>query len=132
MRRSPCPIAAALDLFGDKWTLLVLRDLFCGRKRYGEFAASLEKIPTNILAERLTRLEEAGLIASTPYQTNPPRYDYALTAAGRSLRPVLQELVNWGRRHFADTRVRAEFTGNPDDSPCLPDFVKLPKRPARA
>ncbi len=127
-RRSPCPIAGALDLLGDKWTLLVVRDLFAGRKRYGEFAGSMEKIPTNLLADRLKRLEQAGVITSSPYQDNPPRYEYTLTAVGEELRPVMQELVNWGRRHLPGTKVRAEITGNPSDSPFLPSWIRLPAR----
>jgi DNA-binding HxlR family transcriptional regulator len=119
-RRSPCPIACALDLLGDRWTLLVVRDLFSGKKRYGEFAGSMEKIPTNLLADRLKRLEEAGVIASAAYQDNPPRHEYTLTPVGASLRPLLQEIVNWGRRHLPGTMVRAEVTGNPADSPFLP------------
>src|SRR5262245_52334006 len=127
-RRSPCPIAGTLDLLGVKWTLLVVRDLFSGRKRYGEQAASMERIPTNLLAERLKRLEDAGVIASAPYQDNPPRHEYTLTPMGEALRPVLQEIVNWGRRHLAGTMVRAEATGNPADSPFLPAGVKLAGR----
>ena len=127
-RRSPCPIAGALDLLGDKWTLLVVRDLFAGKKRYGEFAGGMEKIPTNLLAERLKRLEEAGLVRSSAYQDNPPRYEYRLTPTGDALRPVMQEIVNWGRRHLAGTMVRAEATGNPADSPFLPSWIKLPAR----
>jgi DNA-binding HxlR family transcriptional regulator len=92
-RRSPCPIAGALDLLGDRWTLLVVRDLFAGQTRYAEFAGSMEKIPTNLLADRLKRLEDAGLVTSVPYQHNPPRYRYSLTPKGESLRPVLQEIV---------------------------------------
>jgi DNA-binding HxlR family transcriptional regulator len=127
-RRSPCPVACALDLLGDKWTLLVVRDLFAGKKRYGEFAGGMEKIPTNILAGRLKRLEAAGLITSSPYQDNPPRQAYTLTPAGEALRPVLQEIVNWGRRHLTGTMVRAEVTGNPADSPFLPAWIRLPAR----
>lgn len=127
-RRSPCPIASALDLLGDKWTLLVVRDLFVGMKRYGEFAGAMEKIPTNLLADRLARLEAAGLITSAPYQDNPPRYEYSLTPTGEALRPVMQAIVNWGRRHLDGTLVRAEITGNPADSPFLPAWIKLPGR----
>ena len=127
-RRSPCPVAGALDLLGDKWTLLVVRDLFAGLKRYGEFANSMEKIPTNLLAERLKRLEQAGLIASSAYQDNPPRYEDTLTPKGEALRPVMREIVNWGRRHLAGTMVRAEATGNPADSPFLPSWIRLPAR----
>jgi len=130
-RRSPCPVAAVLDLLGDRWTLLVIRDLFAGKKRYGEFAGSMEGIPTNLLADRLKRLEEAGVVASKPYQDNPPRHEYTLTPTGEALRPVMQEIVNWGRRHLKDTRVRAEFTGNPADSPFLPAWIKLPARRTR-
>src|ERR1051325_4209596 len=88
-RRSSCPIAGALDLLGDRWTLLVIRDLFAGKTRYGEFAASAEGIPTNILADRLVKLEHSGLVRSETYQENPPRYAYALTPKGVALKPVL-------------------------------------------
>jgi DNA-binding HxlR family transcriptional regulator len=127
-RRSPCPVAGALDLLGDKWTLLVVRDLFAGMKRYGEFAGAMEGIPTNLLADRLKRLEAAGVITSSPYQDNPPRYEYALTPAGEALRPVMRELVTWGLRHLPGTMVRAEATGNPAESPFLPAGIKRPAR----
>jgi DNA-binding HxlR family transcriptional regulator len=129
--RSPCPIATTLDLLGDRWTLLVVRDLFAGRRRYGDLAASMEKIPTNILAERLRRLEDAGLVTKSPYQDHPIRYEYTLTATGEALRPVMQEIVSWGRRYLPGTRVRAEVTGNPADSPFLPAWIKIPSRPRR-
>jgi DNA-binding HxlR family transcriptional regulator len=103
MRRSSCPVANTLDLVGDRWTLLLVRDLFAGKQRYGEFAASPEGIPTNILAERLRRLEAAGIIASAPYQQNPPRHEYKLTAKGKGLAPVLIELGKWGLRHVPGT-----------------------------
>ena len=98
-RRSPCPIACALDLLGDRWSLLVIRDLFAGKSRYGEFGESPEGIPTNILAERLERLETAGIVTSETYQTNPPRYAYALTPKGKDLKPVLGALATWSMRH---------------------------------
>src|SRR5882724_501375 len=84
-RRSPCPVANTLDLVGDRWTLLLIRDLLSGKRRYGEFADSAERIPTNILAGRLRRLQAAGIISSTPYQQNPTRHAYALTAKGEEL-----------------------------------------------
>ena len=127
-RRSPCPVAGALDLLGDKWTLLLVRDLFSGPKRYGDFAGAMEGIPTNLLADRLKRLEAAGLVTRRAYQDNPPRHTYALTPAGAALRPVLQALVNWGRLHLPGTMVRAEVSGNPADSPFLPGWIKLPAR----
>jgi DNA-binding HxlR family transcriptional regulator len=104
--RSPCPIASALDILGDKWTLLVVRDLlFMGKRQYGELLESPEGIPTNILAERLKRLEAAGLLEKRPYQTNPPRYDYHLTPKGRDLRRPLLSLVRWGNAHIPGTYV---------------------------
>jgi DNA-binding HxlR family transcriptional regulator len=107
-QRSPCPIASALDLIGDRWTLLVVRDLLLwGKRLYGEFAASPEGIPSNILADRLKRLQEAGLLEKTPYQDNPPRSAYRLTPKGRELKPVLAALAGWGTRHVAGTREMA-------------------------
>ena len=103
-RRSLCPVACALDLLGDRWTLLVIRDLFAGKKRFGEFVASPEHIPTNILAERLKRLEAAGLIATAAYSEHPPRYEYHLTESGRTLGPVVDALAVWGLAQFPGTR----------------------------
>jgi DNA-binding HxlR family transcriptional regulator len=109
VRRSPCPIGCSLDLLGDRWTLLVIRDLFWGKSRYGEFVASPEGIPTNLLADRLARLEHAGVIKSVPYQRNPPRHAYALTQKGRDLKPVLAALVKWGKRHVPGTFTQDEI-----------------------
>lgn len=104
-QRSFCPIASALDILGDKWTLVVVRDLFFGKHRYGEFQASPEAIPTNILAERLKRLEAAGLVVKEYYQDNPPRAEYFLTRRGADLAPVLRALRDWGIEHIAGTQV---------------------------
>jgi DNA-binding HxlR family transcriptional regulator len=101
--RSLCPVACALDVVGDRWTLLVIRDLFGGKTRYGEFLASPEKIPTNILAERLKRLEREGLIARVPYSTRPPRMEYHLTPEGRELGRAVDALATWGLTHFPGT-----------------------------
>jgi DNA-binding HxlR family transcriptional regulator len=100
--RSPCPVASALDIVGDKWTLVVLRTIFAGRHRYGELADIPEKISTNILADRLERLEEYGLVDKSPYQQNPLRYQYRLTQKGADLLPVLQELAAWATRHIPE------------------------------
>lgn len=108
-RRSSCPAACALDVAGDRWTLLIVRDLLRGRTTYGALAASDEKIPTNILAERLRRMEVAGLIAARPYQERPLRYAYELTEKGRALGDVLAALARWGKRYVAGTRVPPEF-----------------------
>jgi DNA-binding HxlR family transcriptional regulator len=103
-RRSACAIASTLDLVGDKWSLLVIRDMLHGKRTYGELLDSPEGIPTNILADRLTRLEEAGIIASSPYQERPIRYAYTLTDKGAALGDVLLALVRWGKRHIPGTR----------------------------
>jgi DNA-binding HxlR family transcriptional regulator len=101
--RSPCAVANSLDLLGDKWSLLVVRDLLQGKGTYSELADSPERIPTNILADRLKRLESAGIIMSTPYQERPVRYTYALTPKGSALGEVLLALVRWGKQHIPGT-----------------------------
>ena len=101
--RSPCAIANTLDLVGDKWSLLVVRDLLHGKRTYGELAASPEHIPTNILADRLKRLEAAGIIGAAAYQERPVRYAYTLTKKGRALGDVLLALVRWGRENIPGT-----------------------------
>src|SRR5690349_13683799 len=103
-RRSDCPIANMLDVVGDKWTFLVIRDLRFGKSTYGELLESKEGIPTNILADRLKRLEENGIIESKPYQERPARYAYTLTKKGEELGEVLIAMVNWGKRHIKGTR----------------------------
>ncbi len=103
-KRSDCAVACTLDLIGDRWTLLIIRDLFFGKRRYKEFQDSAENIPTNILAERLEKLLKAGLITKTPYQENPVRYEYQLTETGRSLGPVLQMIVNWASEQLPGIR----------------------------
>ena len=106
--RSACAVANSLDIVGDKWSLLVVRDLLYGKRTYGELASSPERIPTNILAERLKRLEGAGIIASTPYQQRPVRYAYTLTPKGRALGDVLVAFVRWGKQHIPGTVVLGE------------------------
>jgi DNA-binding HxlR family transcriptional regulator len=101
--RSTSPVARTLDLVGDRWTLLVIRDLLVGGKRYGDLLASKEHIPTNILAERLKRLEGAGLLERIPYSEHPPRFEYRLTAEGRGLGRAVDALAGWGLAHFPGT-----------------------------
>jgi DNA-binding HxlR family transcriptional regulator len=108
--RSPCPIANLLDLVGDKWSLLVIRDMLRGRKTYGELLASPERIPTNILADRLKRLTEAGLIERSPYQERPTRYAYVLSEKGATLGDVLVAVTRWGKQHIPGTRTLDEVT----------------------
>jgi len=107
-RRSPCPIAGTLDLVGDKWSLLVIRDLLHGKSTYGELLGSPEGIPTNILADRLRRLEEAGIIVRSVYQDRPVRYAYGLSDKGKDLGNVLLALMHWGKTHLPGTRTLKE------------------------
>ncbi len=101
--RSACAVANSLDILGDKWSLLVVRDLLHGKRTYGELALSPEGIPTNILADRLKRLESAGIVTSTPYQSRPVRYAYTLTPKGSALGDVLLAFVRWGKQHIPGT-----------------------------
>lgn len=100
--RSECPIASSLDILGDKWTLLVLRDLLDGKTRFSEFERSPEGIPTNILTDRLRRLEASGLVERVK-KGSSSRFEYRATRSGRDLRPVLLELAAWGNRHLDST-----------------------------
>lgn len=109
-RRSPCPVACTLDLIGDRWTLLVVRDLFAGKTRFRDLAASPEGIASNILSERLTRLRRAGIVAAGKSKERTGSAEYRLTARGRSLLPVLAALRDWGLAHVpgAEARVRVQ------------------------
>lgn len=105
-KRSCCPLTNTLDLIGDKWTLLVIRDmLFIGKKQFGDFLESPEGISTNILTERLKRLEEHGVIEKKPYQENPVRYEYFLNERGKSLGPILKQIADWGFAHIEGTQI---------------------------
>lgn len=105
-RRSICPVACALDIFGDKWTLLLVRDMACGKALFKEFSASPERIATNILADRLDRLVAGGLAESFVPQHGAGRGGYRLTAKGRSLLPVLSAIADWGLAHVGGTEAR--------------------------
>ncbi|MFL6232170.1 MAG: winged helix-turn-helix transcriptional regulator [Thermoanaerobaculia bacterium] len=108
-RRSGCPISSTLDLLGDKWTLLVVRDLlFLRKRRFGEFLESPEGIPTNILTDRLRRLEEHGVVEKSLYSSRPQRYEYRLTAQGAELFHVLRAMAEWGLRHLPGTTAPPE------------------------
>ena len=101
--RSGCPIATTLDLVGDKWSMVILRDLLTGKRRFAQFLASPERITTNVLADRLTRMEAHGLIQRRAYSERPPRYEYLLTEKGAGLLPVLQEISRWANTHIPGT-----------------------------
>ena len=93
-----CSVAGALDVVGEKWSLLVVRELFLGCRRFSEIAANTGA-PRDILTARLRRLEELGVIERRAYNDHPPRYDYVLTPAGKDLRPVIMALKHWGDTH---------------------------------
>jgi len=95
-RRSDCPLVLALDLFGDRWTLLVIRDLFRGKQRFDEFLSSPECIATNILADRLKHLVEHALVKRLPDKEDKRRFFYQLTSRGQSTRQFLLPLIRWG------------------------------------
>ncbi|MEZ5387060.1 MAG: helix-turn-helix domain-containing protein [Prosthecobacter sp.] len=95
-RRSPCPVACALDIFGDRWTLLVIRDLILGRSRFKDFTASPESVPTNILSDRLRRLLQHGIVEQLPAAEGAKHLAYKLTEKGEALRPVLKAMKQWG------------------------------------
>lgn len=108
-RRSECPIAFGLDLFGDKWTLLILRDmLFYNVTRFSDFAVR-EGISTNILAERLARLENANIITKEQDKTLKNQNIYHITDKGRNLLPVLVEMSVWGLQYDEETPVSKTF-----------------------
>jgi DNA-binding HxlR family transcriptional regulator len=101
-RRSGCPISISLEIFGDRWSLLIIRDLlFTGRRTFNEFSAAGEGIASNILAERLRRLEGAELIDRNPDPDDGRKAVYRLTRKGLALAPVLVEMVVWAARYEA-------------------------------
>jgi DNA-binding HxlR family transcriptional regulator len=109
-RRSDCPIAFSLDLFGDRWSLLVIRDMaFKGRKSFGEFLAAGEGIATNVLADRLERLESAGVIDKRRDPDNGTKFVYDLTERGIGLVPLLLEMIAWSGRYDPKTAVSKKF-----------------------
>jgi len=104
-RRSPCPIACSLDIFGDRWTLLIIRDLILGRTRFRDFISSPEAIPTNILTDRLGRLLNHRLIEQIPAADGTRRLAYQLTPKGKALTPILKAVRDWGLEWEEHTRV---------------------------
>ncbi|MEI6084118.1 MAG: helix-turn-helix domain-containing protein [Verrucomicrobiota bacterium] len=95
-RRSPCPVSCALEIIGDRWTLLIIRDLFLGRARFRDFTASPESIPTNVLSDRLERLLRHAIIEQIPAHDGTKRLAYRLTKKGKALRLLLEAMRDWG------------------------------------
>ena len=103
--RSTCSISRTLEIVGDKWTLLVVRDLIWhGKHTFVALQESAERIPTNILSERLKRLVEWGLVRRDAYQQRPLRHAYHLTDEGKSLEPVLMQIMAWGHGRLGGGR----------------------------
>ena len=100
--RSGCPLASALDIVGDKWSLIVMRGFFVGNSRYGDFLKAPEAISTNILADRLKLLECSGIIERYADASGSAHSRYRLTRKGADLLPVLQALALWGAHHIPD------------------------------
>jgi DNA-binding HxlR family transcriptional regulator len=98
--RSPCPVARALEIIGDRWTILILRDLLTlGPRRFQDLEASLGRIGPNTLSARLKNLEENGIVTRRLYEEHPPRAEYVLTAKGREIGPALRALQIWGDKY---------------------------------
>jgi DNA-binding HxlR family transcriptional regulator len=94
----PCPIAAALEVVGERWALLVVREIALGASRFSDIVRGTGA-PRDRVAARLKTLEKAGVLTRVPYQTAPPRDEYRLTASGDALIPVLDALLSWGKEH---------------------------------
>ena len=94
-----CPIARTLDIIGDRWTMLIVRDLIMGERRFNQCLASSPGLPPKLLADRLKKLELHGLVQRVIYSQHPLRAEYRLTDQGRSLAPVIEEIVRWGLDH---------------------------------
>lgn len=96
-----CPVARTLDLIGERWTLLLLRDLLLqGPRRFLDFQASLPGVAPNILSARLKALEDSGLVRRQLYSERPPRLEYLLTEKGKSLGPIVKAMRDWGTKNF--------------------------------
>ncbi len=98
LENEPCPVARGLSVIGDRWTMLVLRDLFLGFRRFEEIQSRLG-CARHVLADRLRKLEAAGAVERRPYQERPVRHEYRLTEAGKALHPVIVTLIAWAEAH---------------------------------
>jgi DNA-binding HxlR family transcriptional regulator len=117
-----CSVARALEIVGERWTLLIVRDAFLGRRRFDEFQASLG-VSRNVLTERLNRLVSEGLLERVRYQERPERYEYRLTDKGRDLHLALTGLRQWGDTYLSEkppTVLRAKADGRPVVAALIP------------
>lgn len=105
-----CPVRYGLGLFGDKWSLLIIRDMmFFGRRYYGDFLTAGEGISTNILADRLAQLEASSIISKSPDPTHGKKFVYRLTQKGLDLMPVMFAIIDWSEKYDEQTEVPEEF-----------------------
>lgn len=96
-----CPVETTLTLIGDKWKVLILRDLLPGTKRFGELKKSIGKVSQKVLTAQLRDMEQNGLVHRKVYPEVPPRVEYSLTPLGMSLKPILDAMRNWGQEYKA-------------------------------
>lgn len=94
-----CPVETTLTLIGDKWKVLILRDLMLGTKRFGELKKSIGSVTQKVLTAQLRDMEESGLISRRVYAEVPPRVEYSLTELGKSLKPILDSMQSWGEEY---------------------------------
>ena len=99
-----CPVETTLTLIGDKWKVLILRDLLTGTKRFGELKKSVGNVSQKVLTAQLRAMEESGLLTRTVYAEVPPRVEYTLTELGESLKPILDAMLNWGEEYKAQNQ----------------------------
>ena len=99
-----CPVETTLTMIWDKWKVLILRDLMPGTKRFGELKKSIGNVSQKVLTAQLRAMEESGLLTRTVYAEVPPRVEYTLTELGKSLKPILDALWNWGEEYKAALR----------------------------
>jgi DNA-binding HxlR family transcriptional regulator len=116
--RSKCPVSFALDIFGDKWSLLILRDIIIfGKSNYHEFASSEEGISTNILADRLIKLETHGLVKKLKDQKNLKKFIYSPTEKALDLIPLIIEMIQWSAKYDPNTAAPPEVINEINKSP---------------
>jgi DNA-binding HxlR family transcriptional regulator len=112
-RRSDCAVACTLDIIGDRWTMLIVRDLLSGRRYFDDFLRSPEGIATNILSARLRVLCAQGLVEKTPDPADQRRFTYRLSDEGRRLGALLRDIAAWGLKHLPGTRIMGEMKPPP-------------------
>lgn len=100
-----CPVEMTLQLIGDKWKVLIIRDLLTGTKRFGELKKSVGNISQKVLTSNLRAMEESGLLTRKVYAEVPPKVEYTLTDLGYSLKPILDSMFNWGTEYMANKKI---------------------------